>query len=249
MTVVAVVAAAAAIAISGLCIRTTVAQPYHVATSPTGDDNNIGSAEAPWATLQHAADAVQPGDSVFVLDGSYTGFQIETSGSSSQRIVFLAAGDNVVVDGVNPVRGDHNINVEGADYVTIDGFQVRDAVLAGIRVVTRPVGGGYDAGAFERAASVAVEQRTTSTAFALYPSAPNPFAHVTTIPFELPIEGHALIRLLDIRGRVVATLVDGYQTAGTHSVPINGAALASGVYVVEMRTAEAVRTEMVVRAR
>lgn len=106
---------------------------YHVA--PGGNDGNDGSAAAPWATLQHAADTVQPGDSVLVYDGTYTGFQIDTSGSAAQPIVFKAAGSNAVVNAVNPVRGQDNINVEGADYVVIEGFRVRDADRAGIRVV------------------------------------------------------------------------------------------------------------------
>ena len=115
-------------------LRAATAQTtYHV--DPNGDDTHNGSASQPWATLQHAADTVQPGDSVLVRDGAYAGFQIETSGSAAQPIVFKATGANVVVNAVNPVRGDDNINVEGADYVVIEGFRVWDADRAGIRVV------------------------------------------------------------------------------------------------------------------
>src|SRR4051794_38172137 len=42
--------------------------------SPSGDDSAAGSASAPWRTLQHAANLVQPGDVVDVLAGSYSGF-------------------------------------------------------------------------------------------------------------------------------------------------------------------------------
>jgi hypothetical protein len=109
------------------------AATYHVA--PGGSDGNSGSATAPWATLQHAADVVGPGDTVLVHDGTYRGFQIETDGTASSPIVFRALGANVVVNEENPVRGDHHINVEGADYVVIEGFRVRDAEVTGIRVV------------------------------------------------------------------------------------------------------------------
>ena len=112
---------------------TARAATYHV--SPGGSDANAGSAGAPWATLQHAADEVAAGDTVLVHDGTYRGFQIETSGTAGAPIVFLAAGDNVVVNDENPVRGDHHINVEGADYVVIEGFRVLDADVTGIRVV------------------------------------------------------------------------------------------------------------------
>ena len=110
------------------------ANALHVA--PGGDDNNDGSAGAPWATLQHAAEQVQPGDTVFVHDGTYAGFQIEQGGVAGQPVVFQALGTEVIVNAVNPVFGRDNINVEGADYVVIEGFRVRDAERAGIRVVT-----------------------------------------------------------------------------------------------------------------
>ncbi|HYE94845.1 MAG TPA: right-handed parallel beta-helix repeat-containing protein [Rubricoccaceae bacterium] len=109
------------------------AATYHVA--PGGSDSNDGSASAPWATLQHAADEVRAGDTVLVHDGTYVGFQIETSGTAAAPIVFRALSLNVVVNEENPVRGQHHINVEGADYVVIEGFRVRDADVTGIRVV------------------------------------------------------------------------------------------------------------------
>jgi len=111
------------------------AETYHVAPPPGGNDSNDGSASAPWATLQHAANEVQAGDTVLVHDGTYVGFQIEMSGTASDPIVFRALSLNVVVNEENPFRGDHNINVEGANYVVIEGFRVRDAQVAGIRVV------------------------------------------------------------------------------------------------------------------
>lgn len=112
------------------------ADTYYVA--PVGDggsDANEGSAMAPWATLQHAATQVLPGDTVRVQEGTYAGFQITTSGTEANPIVFKADGASVVINAVNPVRGEDTINVEGADYVVIDGFRVRDADRAGIRVV------------------------------------------------------------------------------------------------------------------
>ena len=119
------------------------ANALHVA--PGGDDANDGSAGAPWATLQHAAEQVQPGDTVFVHDGTYAGFQIEQGGVAGQPVVFLALGTEVIVNAVNPVFGRDNINVEGADYVVIEGFHVRDAaavvVVAGVAPDDGIVGG------------------------------------------------------------------------------------------------------------
>ncbi len=45
-----------------------------------------------------------------------------------------------------------------------------------------------------------------------------------------------MIDVFDIRGRIVATLVDGYQNQGHYLVEWNAAQEASGVYIVRMRT-------------
>jgi hypothetical protein len=62
--------------------------------SPTGSDSNNGSASAPWATIQHAANSVGPGATVLVADGTYnqcsggTIVNITSSGTSSAPITF-----------------------------------------------------------------------------------------------------------------------------------------------------------------
>src|SRR3954453_8413166 len=105
---------------------------YFVATN--GSDSGAGSSAAPWLTLQHAANVVHAGDTVTVRAGNYAGFELDTSGTSSARIVFQADSGVTINTGI-PVRGD-GINLEGASYVTIDGFHVVGVTHAGIRSVT-----------------------------------------------------------------------------------------------------------------
>jgi len=101
---------------------------------PGGSDGADGSSGTPWATLQHAADSVGAGDTVMVRAGTYAGFELTTSGTSSARIELLG-GDGVVIDGTASGNRD-GINLEGASYVTIAGFTVEEAPRAGIRAVT-----------------------------------------------------------------------------------------------------------------
>jgi len=107
---------------------------YYVA-STNASDSNPGSAAAPWATLQHAANVVAAGDTVIVQAGSYAGFQLGTSGVAGAPITFHA-NSGVVVNVPNPVRGQHGINLEGASYVIVEGFTVTGMPQAGIRAVT-----------------------------------------------------------------------------------------------------------------
>jgi parallel beta-helix repeat protein len=110
-----------------------VAQTYYVA--PSGDNSQTGlSPGTAWASLQHAADQVDAGDIVLVANGTYDGFQLTTGGSSGQLIRFIANGDNVVINAPNTITDD-GINVEGADWVEINGFRVINQPRNGIRVV------------------------------------------------------------------------------------------------------------------
>jgi parallel beta-helix repeat protein len=104
----------------------------YVAT--TGNDANDGSAAAPWQTLQHAADVVNAGDTVNVAAGNYVGFYLDRDGTAASRIVFHAES-GVAITQRNATTPD-GINLEGADYVTVEGFTVNNMPRTGIRSVT-----------------------------------------------------------------------------------------------------------------
>ena len=66
--------------------------------------------------------------------------------------------------------------------------------------------------------------------YALHQNYPNPFNPSTTISYDLPKEGLVKIRIYDLAGREVKTLVNELKSAGRYSVSFNGGNLASGVY-------------------
>jgi hypothetical protein len=100
---------------------------YYV-SSITGSDNNAGtSSSAALATLQDAANLVKPGDTVLVMNGTYTGpaggtvLNITTSGTASAPITFEAApGQTPVIDSSGTWNG---IDIQ-ASYIVINGFTV-----------------------------------------------------------------------------------------------------------------------------
>lgn len=63
---------------------------------------------------------------------------------------------------------------------------------------------------------------------------PNPFNPSTVISYVLPSNSLVTLKVYDVLGRLVATLVDERHSAGTHSVVFNGARFASGVYFYEL---------------
>ncbi|MBI3785271.1 MAG: right-handed parallel beta-helix repeat-containing protein [Deltaproteobacteria bacterium] len=123
----------AALWLFGAGSRAAFAADYWVKNG--GDDGFDGlSSGSAWATLGHAANVVGAGDTVHVLDGSYQGFYLTTSGSAGNPITFKAEGSNVRITADNGITAD-GINLEGASYVVIDGFIVNDRGRTGIRTV------------------------------------------------------------------------------------------------------------------
>jgi len=73
-------------------------------------------------------------------------------------------------------------------------------------------------------------------AFALYQNYPNPFNPATTIGYALPNAAVVTLKIYDVFGREVATLADGPQAAGFHSVEWNASDLAGGVYFYRLQS-------------
>ncbi|MCB9357396.1 MAG: T9SS type A sorting domain-containing protein [Calditrichaeota bacterium] len=63
---------------------------------------------------------------------------------------------------------------------------------------------------------------------------PNPFNAQTTISFDLPLAGDVSLRLYDLLGREVETLLNERMTAGSHSLSYSATDLPSGVYFVRL---------------
>jgi chitinase len=79
-----------------------------------------------------------------------------------------------------------------------------------------------------------VEQLSESriTSFTLYDNYPNPFNPTTTIKFTIPQPAHISLKVFDLLGREVATLINEERSAGSGSVVFDAshAGISSGVY-------------------
>lgn len=109
------------------------AATFYVAPPPTGNNGNPGSFGAPWATLQHAANTIGPGDTVIARAGQYAGFEVDIEASQALPVVFRGApGELVELISDVPGRG-VGVNVENAAWVTIEGFRANNRATAGFR--------------------------------------------------------------------------------------------------------------------
>jgi len=67
--------------------------------------------------------------------------------------------------------------------------------------------------------------------FALSQNVPNPFNQTTTISYQINANCRVSLKVYDIFGREVTTLVDGMKEAGTYTVSFDGLKLTSGIYI------------------
>lgn len=81
-------------------------------------------------------------------------------------------------------------------------------------------------------------ERVSPANFVLEQNYPNPFNLATTIRFSISKKEHVTLKVFDVMGREVATLVDGECAAGEHSFVLEAKGLASGVYGYQLRSGE-----------
>ncbi|QOJ30418.1 MAG: T9SS type A sorting domain-containing protein [Ignavibacteriales bacterium] len=89
---------------------------------------------------------------------------------------------------------------------------------------------------------VGVEDELTADSYALAQNYPNPFNPATTIKYSIQKAGLVTLRVYDMLGREVATLVDQEQNAGVYSVQFNASGLASGIYLYKLESGSFTKT-------
>jgi hypothetical protein len=110
---------------------------YYVAK--TGNDSNPGTIHSPWLTIQHAANSVSAGATVYVFRGVYNeSVNFPASGTVLEPITFESSlGETAVIDGAGltcctsnpPSSGNQTqglVNIVNQNYVILKGFEIRN---------------------------------------------------------------------------------------------------------------------------
>jgi hypothetical protein len=77
-----------------------------------------------------------------------------------------------------------------------------------------------------------------SKTFLLFQNYPNPFNPSTIISYQLPMTSNVSLKVYDILGRELVTLVNQRQSAGVYQVDFNATRFASGVYFYRLTANE-----------
>ncbi|MBN1302570.1 MAG: endo-1,4-beta-xylanase [Melioribacteraceae bacterium] len=75
---------------------------------------------------------------------------------------------------------------------------------------------------------------------------PNPFNPATQINYSIPANGYIKLKVYNLLGEAVATLFEGYQTAGNYTATFNAEGLSSGIYLYRLESRDFVATKKLV---
>jgi M6 family metalloprotease-like protein len=82
--------------------------------------------------------------------------------------------------------------------------------------------------------------------FSLSQNYPNPFNPETIINYQIPNNGFVSLKIYDMLGREVSTLINQYQNAGSYKIAFNGSKLSSGIYFYTINAGTFVQTKKMI---
>ncbi len=193
----------------------------------------------------------EDGDTYF--DGMRAYLGRGDAGSSSRKPSLILA------DGVMPiVRYEVNTDKIGAVRRETDNYSVMFFAFS-----MNTIAGGYETELFsdfmvrvlswknERVLSAPADNEIAPIKFELEAAFPNPFNSSVVIPFKLAQAGNISLKLHDIQGREVATVMEGSMSAGSHTSTLNATDfdLSSGVYYLQLNSVDQSQTQKLVYIR
>jgi hypothetical protein len=108
---------------------------------------------------------------------------------------------------------------------------------------------GYEGRILKKQGPTGVKEDQTNASpfgFQLAQNFPNPFNPTTTIQFHIPLSSFATLKVYNLLGQEVATLVHEEMESGTYSVSWNAASYSSGLYFYKLQAGEFAETKRMI---
>jgi hypothetical protein len=128
----------------------------------------------------------------------------------------------------------YNLNVSNVGAKTVRVRITLNTNIDGLQGALVDEYGTIDIGALAKSTvnEITLQALEIIKEYALEQNYPNPFNPSSTIHYQIPNAGHVTLKVYDMLGREVATLVDGIKEVGSYSATFDGEKLASGVYIM-----------------
>lgn len=149
------------------------------------------------------------------------------------------------------ISNDNGVNWKAADNTGLEVDNYGNTRVWSLTICDSNLFVGTDWGVFRRPLSQMVTGITNNgnqipDNFSLKQNYPNPFNPTTTINYSIPKTSFVTIKVYDILGREVTTLINKNETAGNYSVNFNASSLSSGIYFYQLKAGDDVITRKMV---
>ena len=164
------------------------------------------------------------------LNGLWTNYRQSTITYDAHGNEFT--GNNTLWSGSSWVPTDNNLSLAVSDNTyDFTGYRI---IVSWILANTTEVSG---------------DMSNIVKGYSLSQNYPNPFNPSTTIIYQLPAQIHVTLKVFDVLGREIATLVNSVEQPGYKSVNFNANNFASGVYYYRLQAGNFIETKKLVLLR
>ena len=150
-------------------------------------------------------------DSLYICTNASPKIYFNINGKPDTLIYTKVKNTGLAVSYISTDSGSVNVVWEDSANGKIQLFGIGPSVIAEVKNYQNPVN------------------------FHLYQNYPNPFNPSTTIKYQIPKESLVTIKIFDVLGREVATLLNAEQKAGEYEIEWNASGFASGVYICRLK--------------
>ena len=186
--------------------------------------------------------------------GSVSGFVRDANGVGLSGVAVSVIGSNGNPDNLYSVTGSNGsyqiTNVDAGSYViSADKIGFNSSTLNNVNI-------DYSSGVFDSNNSnlvLSVNSITEVETHASLPSNfelgqnyPNPFNPSTVIKYSIPFNSFVQIKVFDVIGREINTLVKGQMNAGTYNITLNADNMPSGIYFYRIEAGNFVQTKKMI---
>lgn len=194
--------------------------------------------------------AAAPGGVFLSTDNGVSWSLANTGLPDSFEKCFAVSGTNVFAGAYN--NGVYLITDNGANWIEVNqGFGTSRTIRTLAVLGEDLFAGFYDGSVYRRPLSqmiTSVEQipDLQLSQFSLEQNYPNPFNPSTKISWQSPVDSWQTLKVYDVLGNEVATLIDEWKEAGNYKVNFDASLLSSGTYFYKLQTGNFTQTKKLI---